>query len=74
MKFPFSLGLDTCLGKQLLNLQVMQPDNSVTHYPLLFVHLEEFVNELVNRRYQQLLVVQLLNVSILAKPIEHMVA
>lgn len=74
MKFPFSLGLDTCLGKQLLNLQVMQPDNSVTQYPLLFVHLEEFVNELVNRRYQQLLVVQLLNVSILAKPIEHMVA
>lgn len=74
MKFPFSLGLDTCLGKQLLNLQVMQPDNSVTQYPLLFVHLEEFVNKLVNRRYQQLLVVQLLNVSILAKPIEHMVA
>lgn len=74
MKFLFSLGLDTCLGKQLLNLQVMQPDNSVTQYPLLFVHLEEFVNELVNRRYQQLLVVQLLNVSILAKPIEHMVA
>lgn len=74
MNFPFSLGLDTCLGKQLLNLQVMQPDNSVTQYPLLFVHLEEFVNELVNRRYQQLLVVQLQNVSILAKPIEHMVA
>lgn len=73
MNFPFTLGLDTCLGKQLLNLQVMQPDNLVTQYPHLFVHLEEFVNELVNRRHQQLLVVQLQNVSILAKPIEHMV-
>lgn len=74
MNFPFTLGLERCLGKQLLNLQVMQPDNSVTQYLHLFVHLEEFVNELVNRWYQQLLVVQLQNVSILAKPIEHMVA
>lgn len=63
-----------CLGKQLLNLQVMHPDNSVTQNPHLFVHLEEFVNELVNRRYRQLLAVQLQNVSILAKLIGHMVA